>query len=440
MQEQHKLSLLMATLINISVMFGVGVFINTVTLASRTGGLGFISYLLIAILMMPLIISLSTLISCYPSGGFYSFAAHTLSPLMGFISCWSYFIGKLASAALIINVFTLLLKTIIPALSTIPTLAINVGIILFFALLNMFNIRTNLFIIYTFIVLKFIPVIFAIVGSISLWRYWSLPAETLYWSNIPSVIPIVLFAFFGFEIACSISRTIKNPEKNAPKSILYAFGLVICITTLYQLFFFLPLGKTLMAQQSYLQAFPALCNFMFPHHEFVASSIIKFLHFCIAGAALGGSYGILFSNHWNLYTLAEHNHTFFPQLLTKLNKHHIPSLCVIIEALICACYLLLTHGNQYLLQQISVLGCVISFTLSIISLIKLQNMRKSPFGYKVLSYLAFGSCIIFMVTCINNLLRESPLGFLGYVTFIVLGVGMFLFKKNQSIQTLSTQF
>lgn len=425
MLEQNKLSLWMAILVNISVMFGVGIFINTVTLAKRTGGLGFLSYLFIAFLMTPLIISLAKLISYYPSGGFYSFAAHTLSPLTGFISSWSYFIGKLASASLIIDVFTQLIKTIIPALTIIPTLAIDITILVFFTIMNMFNIRTNMFIIYTFIILKFIPIIFAILGSIFLWHQWSLPEETLYWSQIPSVIPFVIFAFVGFEVACSISRTIKNPEQNAPKSIIYAFGLVICITTLYQLFFFLPLGKTLMDQQNYLGAFPALLKLIFPHQETLAHIITHVLHICTAAAALGGSYGILFSNHWNLYTLAEHKHTFFHKLLTKLNKHHVPAFCIIIEALVCAGYLFLTHGNQFLLQQVSVLGCVISFTLSIISLLKLQSSIKNNRNNKFLAYCALGSCIIFMVTCIKNLLTDGPLGLLVYSILILLGILMF---------------
>jgi len=438
MNTQHKISLWMAVLVNISIMFGVGIFINTVMLAKRAGGLGFVSYLIIGTLMMPLIASLAKLLTHYPTGGFYSYAADTLSPCVGFISSWSYFIGKLGSAALIIDVFTRLMKTIIPTLRPIPTLTIDLVIILLFTMLNMLNVKTNMSVIYAFVVLKLTPVIFAILSSLYLWKHWSLPTETLYWSGISSSIPLVLFALVGFEAACSISRTIENPKRNAPKAIFYSFGLVICITTLYQLLFFLPLGKTLMAQTNYLGAFPSLLALVFPGQEAVANSITTFLHICTAAAALGGGYGILFSNHWNLYALAEHNHTFFPKLLTKMNKHQVPIACVIVEALVCAGYLIFTHGHQLLLQQISVLGCSISYALSVVSLFALQHTHGSTIKEKLVTYLAFGSCLIFLVTCIKNLLIDGPMGLFVYIALIALGVIMFFLSKKQNTQPNSS--
>ncbi len=438
MPEQQKLSLLMAILVNISAMFGVGIFINTIILAKRAGGLGFLSYFIIALLMMPLIISIGKLLVYYPTGGFYSYAAYSLSPFYGFISSWSYFIGKLGSAALLIDVFSRIIKTIIPALKIIPTFALYMTVIVFFTLLNMFNIKTNMSIIYTFVVMKFIPVIFAILSSLYVWQHWSLPSETLYWSKVPLTIPLVLYTFIGFEVACSISRTIKNPRKNTPKAIFYSFGLVVCITILYQLLFFLPLGTTLMSQDNYLEAFPSLISLVFPNQNIIARNIANLLHICTAAAALGGSYAMLFSNHWNLYTLAEYNHTFFSHLLTKMNRYHVPVICIIVEALVCIGYLVLTQGNQLLLQQISVFGCSIAYTLSIISLIRLQASNQSPFGEKIITFLAFGSCIIFLSTCINNLLIDGPFGLFVYVLIIIAGMIMYYFTQKTQINSLDT--
>ena len=99
MSQNFKLSLPVAILINVNIMLGTGVFINTVELAKRAGALGFLSYLIVGILMLPLIASFATLMKIYPQGGFYAFAQKELGPLAGFVSAWSYFIAKMASAS-----------------------------------------------------------------------------------------------------------------------------------------------------------------------------------------------------------------------------------------------------------------------------------------------------------------------------------------------------
>jgi len=115
----RKLSLWAALFININIMFGTGIFINTVTLAKLTGFLGFFSYSIVALLLLPLIIAIAALLKRYPSGGFYTYAARDINITAGFLSAWAYFIGKIASAALLIHFFIIMLQTIIPWLQPI---------------------------------------------------------------------------------------------------------------------------------------------------------------------------------------------------------------------------------------------------------------------------------------------------------------------------------
>src|SRR5581483_2039418 len=107
--SHHKLSFWTAVFVNLNVMFGAGLFINTVVLAHSAGFLGFVCYLLVALLLIPLILSTAALLRFYPDGGFYVYAAKSIHPLAGFISSWAYFTGKLASATLLIHVFTSLM-------------------------------------------------------------------------------------------------------------------------------------------------------------------------------------------------------------------------------------------------------------------------------------------------------------------------------------------
>ena len=94
MATAHKLSLATAILINLNIMMGAGIFINTVELAKRAGLLGAFMYPLIGLLILPLIIAIAKLIKLHPAGGFYIFAQKEINPFVGYLSTWSYFIAK----------------------------------------------------------------------------------------------------------------------------------------------------------------------------------------------------------------------------------------------------------------------------------------------------------------------------------------------------------
>src|SRR6476620_3392969 len=102
--NEHQLSLTTAILININIMLGAGIFINTSTLAGRAGMLSGSMYLLVGLLMLPLILSIAQLLRLHPAGGFYAFAKNEVNPFVGFLSGWSYFTSKLASCMLMIHV------------------------------------------------------------------------------------------------------------------------------------------------------------------------------------------------------------------------------------------------------------------------------------------------------------------------------------------------
>ncbi len=424
MAKLNQLSLWDAILININVMFGTGVLINTVNVAKRAGSLGFFSYLIVSIIMLPLIFSIAAIVQRHPAGGFYTYAAVDIAPWAGFLSAWTYFVAKLSSAALLIHIFSTVLKTIIVPLNSVSTLIIDLVILLFFLWLNQFNLRTGTRITYVFIILKITPIIFAILSCIYLFSRWSIPPETLLWSGIPSTIPLVLYAFVGFEAACSLSSTIKDARHNAPKAILYSYALVILITIIYQLTIFIAIGTSLMKQQTFLDIFPTLFTTLFAQKTVFHTHLLYLLYIASASSALGASYGILLSNAWNLHILAQNTYVFGSSFLKKLNTYNVPFACVIVETIICAGYLLLTYGNQIALQQISVFGCTIAYSLSVISL--LHHSYKN-----LIAWLALGSCCLLLGTCIHNFINSETYYLFLFLGIIMFGMIMFYLKKQK---------
>lgn len=421
----HKLSLFSAILININIMLGSGIFINSTVLAKQSGILGALSYLLVGILMLPLIISMSTLVSLHPSGGFYAYGSKEISPLVGFVSTWSYIIGKLASATIVTQVSVLLLQQTIPWLSSFNPLHINGAIMGIFIALNMLDIHTSKTIQSCFFGLKLIPILFGIFLSLYLFSPTNVVPQYSALANIPLTIPLVVFAIAGFEAACSLSIKISDASKNAPRAILISYGIVIITITLFQLVIYGALGSLLAALPDYRYLFPTLLQNSMPAAPLIQSSLTRLIHLAIAASALGGSYGMIFSNTWNVYTLAYNNHLFGSTFLIRYNRYDIPWLCVLIEGIIYLLYLMVSRGSQLPLQQIGALGPTIAYTLSAVSLWVAMHKRQGISIARWIPRIAVANCFIliaanlysFFTKGMSSLLLFSALFFIGCIMF-----------------------
>ncbi len=433
----HYISLPGAIFININIMLSAGVFINTTELAQRAGALGALSYLIIGILMLPLILSIAHLLSIHPAGGFYIFGQKEISPFVGFISSWAYFTGKLASATLTIHMAVLLIQKIIPSFTIINTLFADTCILALFIALNTLHIKTGGTIQLSFIFFKAIPIIFLLLSALFLLQGTHLTTSHHIWHGIPSTLPLVLYATLGFEAACSLSSKIRDAHKNAPRAVLISYGIVILIASLYQLIFYGILDGLFAHFSDFRDPFPALLTMLLPHNMQLGHLLSNIMHLAIAVSALGGGYGIIFSNNWNLYTLAQHGHTFAPSLFTKLNRHHIPWVCVLIEGIICALYLIITRGHQIPLQQISALGCIIAYTLSVLSLIYAKKNRNNIRISWLVPLAALGNCFLLTISCVYSLFYSSAHSLITFSFLLAFGVLMFWYTAKKKLAQLN---
>lgn len=434
MSNSNKLSLSMAILVNINVMLGAGIFINTVLLAQQAGFWGFLSYACVALLMTPLIYSTARLLHYYPSGGFYIYAAQNINQFAGFVSTWSYFTGKLASAALLVHVFTSFMRTLFSQLLSIPAILMDTCIIFLFMWCNWYHLKTGKMVMYTFMLCKVIPIVTVIISCFYLYQQWHVPT-ILNWQGIFGTVPFVLFAFLGFEASCSLSNTIENAQKNGPKAVLFSFGFVALATIMYQFLFYLAAGPTLAHQQDYLSIFAILAQMIVPHNPQLIQLITVIFSIALACAALGGSYGILFSNHWNLYALAQHNHIIGTHALKKLNSYGIPYYCVIIEALISLFYLFVCNSSVTTMQQISAFGCVLTYTISMISMVCLTT-KKPQIMAPVIAWTALASCLMLISMCLRNFYFNGPYALFIFSVLFLCGISIFYWKKYRKAQII----
>lgn len=429
MSKHHKLSLISAIFININIMLGSGIFINSTVLANMVGALGALCYTLVGILMLPLIISITRLLALHPSGGFYTYGAQEIHPFAGFFSAWSYATGKLASAVIITQFAVLLLQQVIPALASIDPLMLNGSIMGLFILLNMFDIQTGSSIQNAFFVLKTVPVLFGMLVGMYLFSGAHLAAEPISFEAIPSALPLVLFALAGFEAACSLSSKIENATRNGPIAIYASYAVVIGATTLFQFLIYAGLGNALAQFVDYRSLFPALLTGLLPTHAQIAHQFSNIIHLAIAASALGGSYGIIFSNSWNMYTLAQHHHLFGAKRMIQLNRYHIPWLCVVAEAIIYYLYLFVSQGSQIPLQQIGAIGPTIAYSISALSLLFYYWKKSESI---ILPTIALGSCTLLFTAGIYSLILDGISSLALFGTLSLIGSAMFWLTYSSS--------
>ena len=431
MSESHKLSLVSAILININIMLGSGIFINTVLLSKASGALGALVYLLVGLLMLPLIIVFAELLKFNQGGTFYEFG-HIIHPFVGFLSSWSYFTAKLASCALSVHIFVTLVQRLIPVLSTCNPLMFDSGIIILFLCLNLFNMRIGRSIQYAFIVLKLIPITFVLLAALFFFTGAYYTVDTFMWEGIPESIPFVLFAFSGFEASCSLSRSIRDPHKNGPRAIFISYFIVLSILILYQLGLFGILGSQLGGLASFRDVYPVLVTGIFPNSASLQVFFKAITLLGIAASSLGASYGIMYSNAWNLYALAQHGHTFVPTYIGQLNRHHVPFVCVIIEGILALSYTWLAQGNQVPLQQMSALGSTIAYSLSAISFMFVALFITR--NHRLVAALSLVSCLVLAASTINNGMVFGAAAYYGYGALIIAGLFMFSVTLTSSKQ------
>lgn len=413
-QKAH-LSLVSAILINVNIMLGSGIFINNVNLAKSAGALSTLSYPLVGLCLIPLIAIFSLLLNYYPGATFYEFG-EKVHPVLGFVSSWGYFIGKLASSALSIHVSVATTQLLVPALAAINSLLIDVAILGIFILLNLFNVKTERPIQYLFVSLKSIPVFIVIGAGIALFNPLNFVAIEQSVTSLFSTIPFVIFGFAGFEASCSLSKNIKNPARNGPRAIIISFAIVLIAVTLFQLGLFAALGGEYANFTTFQEPIRMIIARYFSSSLFLQNTLITAAFVGIASSALGASYSILYSNVWNLNTLAGHNVIPGAARLRRCNRFAAPSACILIAGIITLCYLVGSRGNNVPLQQISACATTLAYSISVLSFLYLSfgSLRR----HRIVGVLAACSCSIFLFTTVMNAYK------FGILPYIILGTGI----------------
>lgn len=420
METKHKISLWAAILINLNTILGSGIFINPAPLTKIAGSFGYLGYLASMFILLPIVLSIAELAKLHPtSGGLYVYSKEYISPMIGFVSGWGYFLGKATAVALLCNIVMIFLQSNITILQNIPLLFLDFMLISFLATINIIGAKIAGNIQYVFAVSKFIPIATVIFAGIF---FFSIPTSNVInpFQTIPSSLPIAIFALMSFEIICSIGHLIENSDKNIKKTILFSFTFAALVTILFQVMIFATVGTNLANSIDPLRDFGMIAFSRFPF-------IAKLISAVVMGSILGGAFSSLTMNSWNIYTLAKNKHVPFKNLFTKINKHQVPWISLLFEVLI-ACILLAISKKQIPLQSMAVFCIVSSYMLS--SVAALLSKAKKGFNEKLIPILAIISSNYIMWLCLKKLYNYGIS--LPYLTIFLSGIIIALFRYKKS--------
>jgi amino acid transporter len=226
--------------------------------------------------------------------------------------------------------------------------------------------------------------------------------ETL---SLPTLLPLALFAFSGFEIICAIGNQVENPQKNSLPIIIGAATIVLGLYT------FLQTSVTLVLQGSCSASTNALIPFS--QISFGSPLLGKIIINAAYIAVLSGIFSNLANNSWNFHALARDD--FFPakQMLSRVNMHNVPWVALTIKLLLVISLLTLTQ-EQTTLQNMSVACVTIAYLLNTIAAFVGAVQKKISQVSLAISGLGIIFCLGILVFCYLNIAKSGlSLPFIG---------------------------
>jgi APA family basic amino acid/polyamine antiporter len=425
--NRRTLTLTAASVTVVANMIGTGVFTTTGLMAGMGAGSGDI---LLGWLLGGLIALCGAL--CYGevganlphSGGEYYYLSRLLHPSLGFmsgaVSLVVGFAGPIAASSIALNFY---IQTVIPTWPVSPMAALTVLVL---ALLHGLDLhvgsrfQTVITIVKVILIVVFIgSVLFAASASTQSVSFQVNP-NFLLSPSFAVVLIFVAFAYSGWNATAYIGTELKNPERTLPRSLLLGTTLVTVLYVLLNLSYLLVVPTAELAGVEQVGHIVAMKLWGVDIAGMV-SMLIALTLLCPISAMLMVGPRIV---------EAMSRDGFFPASLSRLNKRHVPSRAVALQAVLAAA-LAMTPSFGGLLVYIAFTLNIFS-ALTVISLFRLRHEGRARIkicvGYPVtpIVYLAF---TLWMTVWS---IREQPVASLAGVATLVAGFILYLFRAKQA--------
>jgi len=231
---KKELGLLGVFSIAAGAMISSGLFVLPGLAYAKSGPAMILAYLLASVLILPSLFAQAELVTAMPkSGGTYFYIERSLGPVFGTfggLANWFSLSLKSAFALVGIGAFAVMLK---PDISIFEIKLIAVFACIFFTALNIVSVKVTgkVQVILVFILIS-ILVLYIGRGFISTHPDNYVPFMPKGLWSVVSTAGLVFVSFGGLTKIASVAEEVKNPSKNIPLGMMFAFFIV---TFLYAL-------------------------------------------------------------------------------------------------------------------------------------------------------------------------------------------------------------
>jgi len=384
--------------IGIGAIIGTGIFVLIGVASGIAGPAVILSFVIAGFVALLTGLSTAELSSfIHESGGSYIYTTKAFGEFPGFVVGWMKSFDYIVGASAVSVGFAAYFTYFVGIPTTTGTLVI-IGTIwpLILMLLNLKGIREASGMNNLLVALKILALLlFIIVGASALLASGDYsnyhPFFPYGFSGVMSGAAIIFFAFIGFNTIAIMAEEIKDPEKNVPRAILFAFA--IC-TLIY-------IGVSIVAvgvvnwQQLGTSSAPlefalktVTDNILIL--QFVAISALFATTSVIMASIMGGSRA--------LFAMARQG--VLPKVLSKISRQNVPAITILLCGLIISGIVVITNGNLEWLASLFNFGTLLTFifiNLSLLRLRKLMPDAKRSFKVPLYPYtpvFAVISCII----------------------------------------------
>lgn len=239
-------------------------------------------------------------------------------------------------------------------------------------------------------------------------------------SGIMSGAAVIFFAFIGFNTIAVMAEEIRNPEKNVPRAILFAFA--IC-TLIYIGVAVVAVGvvnwQLLGASSAPLEYALETVTDNIYILGFVAVSALFATTSVIMSSIMGGSRA--------LFAMARQG--VLPSVLSKISRQNVPAITILLCGVIISGIVLVTDANLDWLASLFNFGTLLTFFFINLSLLKLRRtMPDARRSFKVPLYPY--TPILAMISCIILALYLNTNAVITACFFIVIGIGVYYLTRR----------
>jgi len=384
--------------IGIGAIIGTGIFVLIGVSAGIAGPAVILSFIIAGVVALLTGLSTAELSSfIHESGGSYIYTTKAFGEFPGFVVGWmksfDYIVGASAVSVGFAAYFAYFVG-IPPAGATLVAVATVWPLLLM--LLNVRGIREASWTNNLLVALKILAlVVFILVGAgalLSNGNYANYhPFFPTGFTGVMSGAAIIFFAFIGFNTIAIMAEEVKDPARNVPRAILFAFA--VC-TLIYIGVSVVAVGivnwKLLSSSGAPLEFALKSVSDNFFILEFVAVSALFATTSVIMASILGGSRA--------LFAMARQG--VIPRVLSTISRRNVPVYTVVLCGVVISGIVVATGGNLDWLASLFNFGTLLTFFFINLSLIRLRytlpdanRSFRVPF-YPATPILAMMSCIV----------------------------------------------